>query len=471
MPDRSQRNRLLILALNGGGAGMWGEAQKALPMPALHALMQRGISGSLGTYLPTLDAPNWASFYTGVNPAKHHVQAFTRLRPSGRPGPMPHQVGLPLPTFASQLAQAGRRLISVFAPFIAPQGLANGVIVRDRPSSDGGPLTHPAGLQPQLERELGLLHPPHSMQSFPAQGLPDAGAVNAFLASQEQSLRHTHDIAAYLMTRFDWDVSLVHLYAMDTVQHALWHYLDPSHPGFRQDPVVEASLGRLSAVADDVVQNLVNLAQPAAVLVFSTHTFGPCVKVLNIERFLAERAARSAFGNGGLMRRLMRRSSGENMSFMSEHKVIYVHSAKVNEADRQRLTAELEDLRDPDSGAAVVNKVWTGVDLYGSANSDAVYQTWILDLARGYSARSGAPESPLLWSMTPGKDYLSGTHRQNGFWIWSDPALGASQVQPARIIDLAPTILSYLGLAPQEPMEGTALLRQFVTPQVSQGSY
>ena len=68
--------RALVLGLDGFDLGL---VQQFGPqcLPNLHALMARGVFAALESVQPPATLPNWTTFLTGVDPARHGVFDFT----------------------------------------------------------------------------------------------------------------------------------------------------------------------------------------------------------------------------------------------------------------------------------------------------------------------------------------------------------------------------------------------------------
>lgn len=438
--------RLLILALNGVSRRLLTTGIGVAHLPQLAVLAERSHWGPLAVPLPTLDYPAWASFYTGADPGRHRVYGFSQLHANGRPGRSAHVQTLPLPTWPALLATNGYRLISLFAPMTTPPPPWEGAIVGDKPTNTGDLFTYPADLAAELTVRFGPLRPPAPQQFFPADGLLDAGAIRAFLEAQMHSLDQTAKLACVLLGERSWDVALVHVYAPDTVGHALWHYLDEEHFAYRADPAVVPSLAGFFARLDAVIADLIAIARPADILVFADHGFGPCRRVLNLGRALAELShpLRPSFG---LRLRLRLRGhdpqTAIGKAWRSEHKVVYVNRRLVSETGLAELIAGLANLTDPQTGKAAIARVWRADELYPTARTDA-FCPLILAFSPGYTGRSLSATAPLFSDCRPGHDYLSGTHRQDGFWLWAGTApLHRPEVN---ITDLAAAILAHFGL-------------------------
>ena len=68
--------RALVVGLDGFDFGLVREFG-AERLPHLHALMGRGVFGPLESVRPPATLPNWTTFLTGVDPARHGVFDFT----------------------------------------------------------------------------------------------------------------------------------------------------------------------------------------------------------------------------------------------------------------------------------------------------------------------------------------------------------------------------------------------------------
>jgi predicted AlkP superfamily phosphohydrolase/phosphomutase len=140
------------------------------------------------------------------------------------------------------------------------------------------------------------------------------------------------------------------------------------------------------------------------------------------------------------------------------------------EAVRVRLIALLESWRHPETGAPIVEKAYRREEVYsGPCLEEAadVIPKWALHEGYSYafklSSRSpgGAwvervdPRHPENLSFFTNK---SGTHRDDGIFLAQGMAIRAGvTVEGARIIDLAPTLLSLLGVPPPDDMDGRVL--------------
>jgi len=112
--------------------------------------------------------------------------------------------------------------------------------------------------------------------------------VADLLALMEQRARY----ALRLMQDHEWDFFMVHFVALDTAQHALWKFADPTHPHY--DPQAAQRYGdsllTLHQKADAILARLWEQIGPDDVLlVMSDHGFGPLHGTVNLNNFLLQR--------------------------------------------------------------------------------------------------------------------------------------------------------------------------------------
>ena len=187
-----------------------------------------------------------------------------------------------------------------------------------------------------------------------------------------------------------------------------------------------------------------------SVLVFSTHGYQPCTKILNLNYFAA------AYIGEPIMTKIpwlgARFRHGKSAIIM-EHKVIHLHKRHFSLATVHRIAATLESLTDPDTGDQIVARVKLAEEYYPNSVTRPYYSL-LLELASGYSARNGLLDAPLLSPVSCNHSYLNGTHKSGGFFIWSQPGVRA-QRRSADWLDLPPAILQGLGVPVPPSMQNS----------------
>jgi len=263
----------------------------------------------------------------------------------------------------------------------------------------------------------------------------------------------------------------------DRVQHMLWRFRDREHPGFEADLSPELA-GRieqhysrcdalLSAVLDKVDENTL-------LIVLSDHGFGTFRRAFDTNSWLWQNGLLAlkdsrkpgdnlgdgftavdwsktyayAVGLGGIYLNLKRRESAGILEEGSEAERV-----------RNAIQTGLADFPDKHTQRAAIRSVSRREELYSGAfveNSPDL----LVNFYRGFrvswqSAVGGFSDSLLEDNMRRWSgDHIVDPTSVPGILFMNRAALH----DQARIIDLAPTVLQYLGVAVPESMEGASLL-------------
>jgi predicted AlkP superfamily phosphohydrolase/phosphomutase len=350
-----------------------------------------------------------------------------------------------------------------------------------------GDFAYPPELAQELQNRFTPLLAPVWEQFFPEGGFRDASDIREFVHKQIQSIIQTKEIALYLLEKGPWDIAVVHFFALDPLQHALWHGIDSRHPGFNSETHQE--VGAFFSALDTAMSDLIEASHASAVMVFSEHGFTACRGALNLSRLLVEEGiVQHLRFTERVLRRvpLLRRSRRLNRvlrrfderirrrapflrwpspSIFLETKVIYINiSGKSDARMTDRVVRALQAIEDPETGSRVVRKAWRAEELYRTPKIPG-WDILVLEMEDGYTGREGELHWPMTWSPRPNQEYLSGTHTRTGLWVLAGRGVTANDCFPAGILDLPPTLLTYLGVDVPEWMEGTVLQIPGLVPE------
>lgn len=511
------KKRVLVIGLDGATFDLIKPWAAAGYLPTLKRLLDNGAHGSLRSTVPPMTGPAWTSFATGVNPGKHRLYDWiARERDSYRFLPVT-AADCRAPTLYSLLGQLERRVCVLNVPMTYPPLPVNGVQVSGMPApSTKVPITYPDGLLDEINEAVGeyLLYPD------PGRAYSDSG-VDAFL----ERLYETTDVRVrtldYLRSREPWDFTMVVFNGTDTVSHALWKYMDESHP--LHDPGKARKYGNAIRdyyqYVDSKLGRIVeSLDEDTTLIVMSDHGFGPFHKFIHVNNWLLQqgymqvqsgmrtKTKRRMFsagfspmnvydtlmrlGLGGLKREVVR-GQGQGMLktlFLSFEDIdwkrtqayslgnvgqIYlnvvgrepfgcVRPGTEYEQVRDEIIERLRTLADPETGNLVVETIYRREELYHGEYleqaPDIVFLPRKLEYFGFGEYEFGSHR--IIESMRRG---ISGTHRMNGIFI----AYGAD-IRPgavtddASLYDLAPTIMYLMEEAVPEHMDGRVLTEVIV---------
>jgi predicted AlkP superfamily phosphohydrolase/phosphomutase len=481
-------------------------------LPVLNRIMEEGAHGILGSTLPPMTAPAWTAFATGCNPGKHRLYDWIAREPdSYRFTPVTALDGK-APTIYSLLSRYGRKVVSLNVPMTYPPIPVNGVMVSGMPTpSTDVRFTYPEQTYQEILDAVGdyILYPD------PGEAYSDSG-IDSFLDRLYRSADLRMQTFAYLRQRENPDFAMMVFNGTDTISHALWKFMDPTHP--LHDPAKFDKYGHAIRdyyqYVDGLVGGVLNsLDENTTLMIMSDHGFGPFHKFIHVNNWLiregfmtiksgaVSRIKKASFQAGfspmnvyntlmqlgfGRLKREVVRGQGQDILktlFLSFEDVdwsrtvaysmgnvgqIYLNVAgrepsgcvqpgEEYESTRSRIMERLLDLRDPDTGENVVEAVYQREDIYAGdyldKAPDIVFMPTRLEYFGFGEYEFGSHK--IIEAMERG---ISGTHRMNGIFL----AYGAHvspgvEVTGASLVDLAPTILHLMSAPIPEQMDGRIL--------------
>jgi hypothetical protein len=146
------------------------------------------------------------------------------------------------------------------------------------------------------------------------------------------------------------------------------------------------------------------------------------------------------------------------------------------EALRDYISAKVSELRDPRDGSLIVPRVYKREEVfqgpYASEGADLILDWWTDKAFATDVSHADTKDEPVvrIRERSPMKEpEWSGTHRLYGILVMKGPRLkqGAKIDGPARLVDMAPTILHLLDQKVPDSMDGT-VLTEALQPQFAE---
>jgi predicted AlkP superfamily phosphohydrolase/phosphomutase len=281
----------------------------------------------------------------------------------------------------------------------------------------------------------------------------------------------------------DWDLLIGVIESTDRVQHMMWRLIDPKHPLY--DSALASQFGdsieRVYKRADDFVGEVVTRVGPGVpVMIVSDHGFHSWRKAVNLNTWLVQNGYMTLKGQQGADKKLSDLFGGgtfwENVDWSrtrayamgigqiyfnlrgrESQGIVSPGAEAASLADE--LSRKLLTLQDPDDGASIIRAVYKRDDIYTGPylQNAAELQVGMHD---GYrvswqTTLGGSPpgivyKNDRKWSADHGGYDFAIT---SGILVTSRPITTASP----RIIDIAPTVLRYFGLAVPTDIDGKPL--------------
>jgi predicted AlkP superfamily phosphohydrolase/phosphomutase len=511
-PNNSIKRKVAVFGLDGITFDLLQPWLDEGRLPNLARLLAAGASGPLRSTIPPVSASAWASFATGTNPGQHGLIDFTYPAPDSYEIKISNGRTRTVPAVWEIVSSAGGQAGVVSMPMTYPPQPLNGFMLCSflTPSSDSR-YTYPNNLQEELGTAVGP-YPLHMSEK--GRGQDPRRFVEAV---KEMEIRRAQAVC-YLLENKPWDLFLYVLETTDNLQHEVWHLLDETHP--RHNPktaaeVMPSILDYYESV-DRLLGEMVALVpEDALIVVLSDHGFGPFHKFFHINNWLAgngwlkfKRAPvsllkRLAFKLGVTpinalkwitrlrlsgMRKNVKRGRGGRMLrrlFLSFNDVdwartkafsvgnfgqVYVNvrgkrplgavSPEEYEALRDQIIQAAMALRDPTDGSQVLQQVYRREEVFQGASSERLPDL-VLHTDRAKYVSFGHADFGSNKVIEPSIGQ-TGHHHMVGVVGLRGPGIRAGfKLEGASLLDLAPTILHYMGLPVPNYMDGRVLAAAF----------
>ena len=498
--------RVIVIGIDGATFDLlepWAETGE---LPSIARMLDEGAYGELTSTLPPVTSPAWPTFATGKNPGKHGV--FDFIRPMGGRFDLVNATSIQAKTIWQILSDREKMVGVMNVPVTYPPSEVNGFLISGMLSPSGGDCSYPSGFVRDYEDRLGPYRVAPNVQY-------KEGNEQEFLDDALDLVDLRARYAKALMEDHPSDFFMVHFQAPDVMQHALWRFIDPSHPRYnpqaaeRVIPKFKAVFKRIDAFIGYVLERW---GEEATVIVMSDHGFGPLHNVVNLNLFFLEKGLlqlksgfwariRAALFRAGVtpaaVWEWIERAGLQNyvwqVSKSTRNKIVgkflsfedvdwsqtvaysigHVGQVYINlkgrEPDgivepganyrevRQRTIDALKELKDPRTGERLVSEIIPADEVvHGPHARRSPDLHLVLDDYRTIAFPLFAADGRIVTKQIRGD---SGCHRRNGVLLMSGKGVREGfAVDGAHIMDLAPTILHLVGTPVPSDMDGRPLV-------------
>ncbi|MCF8033818.1 MAG: alkaline phosphatase family protein [Desulfarculaceae bacterium] len=440
-----QKKRLFVLSMDGVSQDFALKAARDGLMPNLAAILDQGVSTGLASCLPTVSTVAWASYMTGVNPGKHGVYGLVERHPDPFSVLIPSSSDIKAPTLWEMLGRGGVPVGVMNVPLTFPPKKVNGFMVSGFLSPDLSQATYPVELAPRLmemdyriEADVGL-----------ASEEPEF-----FLAELGDTLARRFKAAFQLMREGDWEFFQLHLTGPDHINRLYWDaWTEGGDTG-------RARLAEFYRRLDGYLGELTeNLPVSCPLLMVSGYGITRCQGLVYLNHWL-EANGYLLFGKG---KKELKNLHGDSKAYSLLPGRIYLNlegreqkgsvaQGRPYEDLREELIHRIGGLVHPESEQPLVAAVRRREEVYSGPQLSRAPDL-VVEPAPGYDFKANLGVTGLVAppdkSGMPAKDdalfYLSG--------VKEGLAPGEHRLE-----DLAPTVLTLLGLNTPPGMEGSSLL-------------
>ena len=428
-------------------------------------LMGNGCYGRLESVIPPITVPAWMCLATSQDPGSLGVYGFRNRADHSYEGlRFANARSIVEPAIWDQVSRQGGRSNIIGVPPSYPPRRVDGICVGCflTPDTRRSQYTHPALIQ---ERIAGLVG------DYPVDVKGFRTHRKDWLKQQIDSMTHKHfEVVRHFLRRSKWDYFQFVEIGLDRIHHGFWQYQDPRHRLFEAGNPYREVVGDYYRLLDDKVGELLELLdEEAVILVVSDHGAKPldggfCVNewlirqgwlVLNryprevtpFGQLAVDWDRTRVWSEGGYYARVFLNLKGREPRGTI--------APQDYELFRDEVAARLESIPD-DLGRPMGTQVFKPERIYRAVRKVAPD---LIAHFGGLSWRSigsvGRSGLHLLENDT-GPDGCN--HAQHGAFILNAPGLSQrGEVQGARLLDMAPTLLQLGGYDVPASMQGTPL--------------
>jgi predicted AlkP superfamily phosphohydrolase/phosphomutase len=434
-------------------------------LPNLKSLYENGRHGELRSCDPPITVPAWSVMMSSKSPGRLGVYGFrNRADHSYDRYSIANSLAIKEDRLWEILGKNGKRSIVIGVPGTYPPKPFNGLMVTDFLTPDiSCEYTHPPELKQKIARLVGeyIL----DVRDF------RSGNKEKILADIHEMTRKRFQLARHLLAEEDWDYFIMVEMGTDRIHHALWDNMDPAHRFYEKGNKFENAIHDYYKEVDREIGELLALADEGTdVLVVSDHGAkrmdgGICVNewlmangyltlkeqpqgAVPLSKVRIDWSQTKAWGDGGYYARIFLNVAGRE----PEGTIAPEDYERV----RDELIAGLKSIPD-ENGHNIGTEVYRPEELYQEVRG--VAPDLIVYFGNLYWRSVGTIGGGKLHTFENDTGPDGANHAQNGMILWR-PAGGVSgeqRITGAKITDVAPTILSILGLPIPVDMEGKAL--------------
>ncbi|MDX2200252.1 MAG: alkaline phosphatase family protein [Phycisphaerae bacterium] len=499
-PLPSVADRVLMIGLDGATFDVLDPMMEQGRMPNLERFIANGAAGILRSTKPPITPAAWTTFMTGKGPGRHGILDFEKYDAFAHELSFNSTYEIREKTIWEILSEKGFRVGAINVPMMYPPKPVNGFVITgfETPSIEAE-FTYPR----DLKQEIFKLIPNYNYRTNWKRRTFGGDAV---LAENLDYISRSFDqgqvLTQYCGDRYGWDVMMVLYKLVDNLQHKAWKYLDPRYTYLyprRAEMAadvfskLDVALGKLFDYAD---------ANGATVMIMSDHGHGsldgraqPNLLLKNwgylclrssygrsstraahwFHRLTKGKVTRFEQGSRGIERELAVDWSQTRACVMHAgiYGFLYINlkgrgpHGIVEPSDYEALRTEIMEklmavrARRPDGREiAVFPHVYRAEELYNCSREDNPQMPdLLLSPEPGLAVvRKIRGNTPVRWCSVR---RMEGTHREEGVFAMGGPNVRRGLRMSADIADLAPTLLSSMGLRVPGDMEGRALTELF----------
>jgi predicted AlkP superfamily phosphohydrolase/phosphomutase len=413
-------------------------------LPNFARIFEGGSVRPMTSAIPAVSSVAWSCFMTGKNPGKHGIYGFLDRKPNSYDTYIPNSNVMRSETLWEILSRHGKRVVVMNVPVTYPPRRVNGILVAGFLSPRLEKATYPASVGEQL-KSMG-----YRLDVDPWQARENK---DKFLEDLYYTLDKRQEAMFHFMETEEWDFFMLQIMETDRLHHFLWEHWEKGDekyaPAFlKLYHKIDGLLGRLYE----------RLTEDTTLVVLSDHGFCTMKKEVFINRWLQD--------NGWLNFTKdppdsLRDIHPDSKAYSMDPGRIFVNlrgrepqgsvdAGREYEALRKELTDALSELREPESGEPMIERVYKREEIY-SGECYPQAPDLVAMPCRGYDLKGSIKKAVLTE-----KGVINGAHTYNDALIYIQGQ--DINKQEVAIVDVMPTILRLMDVPIPRDVDGSVLI-------------
>jgi len=413
-------------------------------LPNFARIFEGGSVRPMTSAIPAVSSVAWSCFMTGKNPGKHGIYGFLDRKPNSYDTYIPNSNVMRSETLWEILSRHGKRVVVMNVPVTYPPRRVNGILVAGFLSPRLEKATYPASVGEQL-KSMG-----YRLDVDPWQARENK---DKFLEDLYYTLDKRQEAMFHFMETEEWDFFMLQIMETDRLHHFLWEHWEKGDekyaPAFlKLYHKIDGLLGRLYE----------RLTEDTTLVVLSDHGFCTMKKEVFINRWLQD--------NGWLNFTKdppdsLRDIHPDSKAYSMDPGRIFVNlrgrepqgsvdAGREYEALRKELTDALSELREPESGEPMIERVYKREEIY-SGECYPQAPDLVAMPCRGYDLKGSVKKAVLTE-----KGVINGAHTYNDAMIYIQGQ--DINKQEVAIVDVMPTILRLMDVPIPRDVDGSVLI-------------
>ena len=429
-------------------------------LPNLTNLRETGIHGNLKSCIPAITIPAWMVMMTGKTPGKLGLYGFRHRKGySYNDMWIANSQRITEKAVWDILKEDDKQSCLVGVPPSYPPFQVNGNLVSCFITPGGEKqYTHPPELKAEIENLVG---------EYIFDVVFRTEERDEILSQLYEMTRRRFEVIKYLLKNKQWDLFMFVEIGVDRMHHAFWKFFDKEHHLYQSGNKYENAIPDYYRFLDDRIGEILPLVDnDTAVLVVSDHGVKSMKGAFCINEWLLKQghlALKSkptskisfddvdvdwsktrAWGWGGYYARIFLNVEGREPQGIIK--------PDDYEAERDKLIEELKNVTGP-NGEKWQTKVFKPDEIFDEYNGDWPDLMVYFDDLYWRAAGTMGYDTLYLPENDTGPD--DAVHAENGMFIVHNPQKNYGGVNvDANITDIAPTILSIMGMPIPNDMKG-----------------